>query len=808
MSQQTPIRFVDPPPRAARIPPQKWEEHREELCSLYQRMKLDDLMRVMKVRHGFEPSKHQYTYQFDQWNKKTAPNTADRFKKYNTMGRPAPPQEQLSTSGPARLETRFPLAPTAAPPPKRPKSMGSLQSSGSRSSLDKPAVPPKKRQKLDAYMASRSPFADPVPHVVARPSRPPTSHPAPTLNRLATAGLQFASTGHPSSSLSSPLTQPATSPGAALSSTIGARTVTFDTTRRTDDNDLFTSTERGDAEPLLSHTDRNVSLRSLEKMPSMSLSIRSNKRRFDSSRPIHMFSQEELADMKMAANFLRSLGFDSDAFELFTILLKQLKDSNQEPTWKTSVALSSVARSAFSSSQVEIARTELEKTFYGPREASSDVEFFLYRMLFAETCTNANEKDEEEWNNEIAIGCEMLTNDKMLDHLPAEHRMFDILTYHYLLKCLEYLNAFVQDSSDKGTIFTDKEHLQIRLLERIPGPFELRHGSMGNPCLRSCLHWCDLELRSMLAVDESWKSLEANNRHCMYWASHIGLYCALWQRWESQRRGFFGNPLPLWMLEAETRMGITSAELLSITCGLIMDSAPTRNSAGSNQINRARAGAHVVCRLSDMALGRKFLDTYSLLGSLLGSAPQKRFHDGPSFVFTLLNSTRERAAFSERARTFARSFIETDLNIILPEVQQDPGLMTRRSSQRLSFVLSDSARNGMEHIAATMFPPLAESIHSSELSAMRCIRDHFQQAARGSLDMQMAQPSAVTRLADRSMSDLSQALSSMSITSTQQAANGMYDAIAASFNDFCEFFAVDEDPFRDGCGPVGDGLSH
>ncbi|KAF2740998.1 hypothetical protein EJ04DRAFT_112158 [Polyplosphaeria fusca] len=56
MSQQSPLRFVDRTPRVARIPPQKWEEHKEELRSLYQRMKLDDLMSVMKTRHSFEPT--------------------------------------------------------------------------------------------------------------------------------------------------------------------------------------------------------------------------------------------------------------------------------------------------------------------------------------------------------------------------------------------------------------------------------------------------------------------------------------------------------------------------------------------------------------------------------------------------------------------------------------------------------------------------------------------------------------------------------------------------------------------------------
>jgi hypothetical protein len=42
-------------PRAQRFPEEKWEEHREELCSLYDVMTLDALMIHMKAQHGFAP---------------------------------------------------------------------------------------------------------------------------------------------------------------------------------------------------------------------------------------------------------------------------------------------------------------------------------------------------------------------------------------------------------------------------------------------------------------------------------------------------------------------------------------------------------------------------------------------------------------------------------------------------------------------------------------------------------------------------------------------------------------------------------
>ena len=42
-------------PRAKPVPPGKWEEYETELRELYDKMKLDDLMAVMKIRHNFTP---------------------------------------------------------------------------------------------------------------------------------------------------------------------------------------------------------------------------------------------------------------------------------------------------------------------------------------------------------------------------------------------------------------------------------------------------------------------------------------------------------------------------------------------------------------------------------------------------------------------------------------------------------------------------------------------------------------------------------------------------------------------------------
>jgi hypothetical protein len=42
--------------RAAAIPAEDWEKHKEQLCRLYETTKLEDLMVKMKNEHNFAPS--------------------------------------------------------------------------------------------------------------------------------------------------------------------------------------------------------------------------------------------------------------------------------------------------------------------------------------------------------------------------------------------------------------------------------------------------------------------------------------------------------------------------------------------------------------------------------------------------------------------------------------------------------------------------------------------------------------------------------------------------------------------------------
>ncbi|KAF2709130.1 hypothetical protein K504DRAFT_534653 [Pleomassaria siparia CBS 279.74] len=814
---QQKIRFVtQQAPRAKQIPRATWNGHETEIRALHPSLTLEELMGHMKNRHGFNPSRRQYIYQLDKWG----------LTKYNTSlsTREIPPQplqgsrcspHLLNVSPPDQLSPAH--RPAALAAPKRSKSMGSLQSRDSaRNSVDgRPVVPPKKRLKLTRYMDSRdslvSPLADLQPDahslsapgyqviraVTPTPRRPPLPskpsnltprRPVSTIHALASVGLQFASTGQPTSSNTSPLETSSSQSLHSNSINIGSYAYPNTPGLVDDDSDWTTEHDCSDSDMFLPGSIYSPEIGNGKAIPTSPLPRR---RRFDSSRPIHTFSLEELSDMKTAAHFLRSLGFDSDAFELLAILLKQCKEQSMQPAHIKTNSMINMVRSAYSIPQMEIARHELLQTLEQPRDASTDAEHFLYRMLLAETYSRSSEEENEQFLSEIAIGYE-LASDRMLDKLPEEHRCYDVLMYHYLNKCSAYFNSNVKDARDGGTVFASKEHIQLRLIERLPGPFELRRGSMGNPCLRSCLQWCTRQLSTVLALPDSWRDLQSNDGKYADWTDHIGLYCALWERWHKQRRNLRVQ-LNLWMKDAEERMGIMPAELLSVVCGLVMGAAPPRDHTGANLTARARTGLQLICAFSDKDIACRFLDTFSSLGTLLDSALQRQYHDPISFFASLINSTHEREAFGDRARVFSRSFIEKDLNMTLPVVQRDIEPLTRRATH-LSVLLPGSAMQSSENLAMAISPYLGgSSTHSSEYSAMRLVADHMQQAHR-SLDQALAAPASVARAAHRSrtsitatsISQLSHLTSTLSLTSTQEAAR-----------DFIELFAgYEANPFE------------
>ncbi|TRX93471.1 hypothetical protein FHL15_005746 [Xylaria flabelliformis] len=134
-----------PASRARPIDPAQWEEHREELSQLYEKVTLEVLMAFMEVRHKFAPSKKQYVLQFEKWNLYKYDRTKG-LEKHQSMHNDAQfARETTGTTDSASClaDTGISVKP---PSPIRRKRMPS----------QRPQVTSKKRQKLDHFISFKT----------------------------------------------------------------------------------------------------------------------------------------------------------------------------------------------------------------------------------------------------------------------------------------------------------------------------------------------------------------------------------------------------------------------------------------------------------------------------------------------------------------------------------------------------------------------------------------------------------------------------------------------------------------------------
>ncbi|OCK77508.1 hypothetical protein K432DRAFT_427968 [Lepidopterella palustris CBS 459.81] len=127
MSNPQQLQWKEPPaPRPKPVSPQLWDERKEELCELFPKMKLDDLMAMMRTKHNFTPSRRQYVFQFKKWD----------LHKYNTAN--------TINSTPSNYSAC--LSQTSS---------DQHRLISVRNKRERPRDLPMKRQKLSEYMAQR-----------------------------------------------------------------------------------------------------------------------------------------------------------------------------------------------------------------------------------------------------------------------------------------------------------------------------------------------------------------------------------------------------------------------------------------------------------------------------------------------------------------------------------------------------------------------------------------------------------------------------------------------------------------------------
>lgn len=254
-------------------------------------------------------------------------------------------------------------------------------------------------------------------------------------------------------------------------------------------------------------------------------------REISSNRPIDTYSDAEIKDMKLAADYLKVLTLEADAFGLYVLILKHYQSISKQLHHVVSAAALNCADSAGTAAHREIAKSLLSPKLDEDEEGTTNVERFLFRMLFAQIysreCHFIAAADQMNYARRYGSSAHLISQ------LPAESRGLDLITYHNLMRCFSFdcdltsihLSGFHPDK----VLSTEKSKLVELMLDRTPGPFEIQFGFMKNPCIRSCVEWCNRETLRMTLIPGVWKTLGSKSK-CVLWSETIAHFSCLWER--------------------------------------------------------------------------------------------------------------------------------------------------------------------------------------------------------------------------------------------------------------------------------------
>ncbi|KAE8447351.1 hypothetical protein EG329_010909 [Mollisiaceae sp. DMI_Dod_QoI] len=756
MQSQQPLRWARPPvPRAKPVPPEKWEEHETELRELYDKMKLDDLVVAMKIRHSFTPSRRQYISQFEKWN----------VRKYqSTYGSRSVVPQSLAAIDPVLPEHE--VEATQTPHLSNTKRQRSLQSARSSQisigSRERPPVPPKKRQLLSESRELKDPYSDlgmafdsfeasPLEMGIPMPPDVVTSSPAATPYDGSIEQTRCA---------------------ARMSSLLG-EDIGCDAPHTPEGMSLVSSVELADSvwddyEPSPECTPR-----------ASTDQLAHRERRIDSSRPIESFSHDELQDMKLAADCLFSLTFDEEAFPLNVLLVKHIKQNNQYDPKVICTALIACAQSCTLTSQLEIAQSLLNQTLDEGALSMNEAEKFVCRMLLADIYTRRRRYKDAITQVKLAW-LSVPSYENFFQCLPLEHRSLDLYLYHYMSRCVPSHQDLTDDDASDSYINPEmistmqESGFRDQILERKPGPFELQDGRFNNPCLRSCITWCNKEIQGTVSEPSAWKKIinrsgqqrfedvaatlipgtRKTTSRKIQTALTYALELYLWQRWQILKSNPSEQHGLLWACQADNLMGIPASDLLGIVAKVIIQqSCYVDVKLSPGLLSYAQFGARYLSRMSDMSVGKKFLFVFSYARHVepMESDPT----DGLNLLSWrgIFNLNSQDIAVRKVARSYAIDCIEKTLSLCLPEVHdQEPAAPSNHSQTSLHI------------LCAAVLPTLASSLRSSQLSSLRILRDRMQQNVRSAMqDTVMTLPSAMFRGSNitlPSVDQLSQAMAS------------------------------------------------
>ncbi|KAH8596827.1 hypothetical protein B0O99DRAFT_685307 [Bisporella sp. PMI_857] len=666
-----------PAPRARKIPQEIWEQYREELCEMYEKYTLDRLMTIMIEKHNFAASRRQYIFQFEKWGTHKYKVSSKDNKQ---SGQRFPQQASSHPKSDLKLEIIPELANTSQ------TSLAKRQ----RSLRDAEPLPAKRQilsdQRLQVgdldSLANLGKISNRDPQPSSQYSVLPEAVPQRTMEH---------------STLPEPVIRDALNANGNTKTEKDMDNFNFENFEPAffleNDVEKATQVAENDAQLARSNSDSHHSAlineifqRWANKQHSGTAATQQDVL-FDINRPIDTFSHAEMENMKCAADFLFALNFRKDAFALYVLLLKRVKVSTHPHRARvTSSHLIACVRSAVLPNQAAIVRNLLQQEI--DSLGSGTIEEFTYEMLLADTYLRFH--DESTANSHIHKA--MLSNpfeESLIDDLPETSRYLDLITYQFIVDGIARARTRALDVLPSNYFSLDKDQVQDQILERVPGPFELKQGVMKNRCIKSCLEWCASALEHEDVIPGLWSTVESRhysnlNEDRTDWTR---LFCYLWQRWQRFYTKRTTMEPPLWA-EAESLMGISAAEHLVIICPMILNAAPHKVDYSQG----ARHGAWRLCEMPDADLGLKYLEMFSRRNKWL------RGTDGDE-ILALSNPLCSESS-------------DTDNSSLNTERAYTPP-------------------TSLGVVAATLVPTMASSMDSSDLSSFRHLRDRIRHKVTG-----------------------------------------------------------------------------
>jgi hypothetical protein len=131
---------------------------------------------------------------------------------------------------------------------------------------------------------------------------------------------------------------------------------------------------------------------------------------------------------------------------------------------------------------------------------------------------------------------------------------------------------------------------------------------MANPCIRSCVLWCEATLQFLRPSPITTGISDfCADKFGIAWAEANALFIILWEHWAT-----YAFPTT-WMDETQERMGISAAELLLLVCRAIHDSYYAWNTPARSDeklIRQLRKKAEDLVQETDLRLARRVLKQY------------------------------------------------------------------------------------------------------------------------------------------------------------------------------------------------------